>query len=720
MANSMRKLAAIMFTDIVGFTAFMGDDEKKAMDMLRKNREVQKPLIEKYNGSWLKEIGDGTLSSFPSALEALNCAIEIQRLLKKDPKHNLRIGIHVGDVIFEDGDVFGAGVNVASRIEPMAVPGGICITEPVYDAIRNHAEIKTIDLGSKKLKNVDHRINVYAVKGASLESPQAGAKPDKAPDQHVDEYLGRQKYHSLRRTFKQYYVPLGILAIIILSLIFYPRNDLNNVSIQGMGEIDSKSIAVLPFSAFSAEAEDLFFADGVHDDILTQLSKIKDLIVISRTSVVQYKNTTKTMKQIAQELNVKNILEGSVRRAGNQIRIVAQLINATTDEHIWSETYDRNYANIFSIQSDVAKKIATALKATLTSEEKAYIEEKPTENLDAYDFYLRGNDYFRRSNSEEELRIAIQMYTKAVELDPNFALAHAFLSRAYTNLFWFGGRSRKYLVDSKTAVDRALSLRSDLAEARIALGEYLNKGFQNYSDALENFTQALQTRPNNSDVFSAIAHVQKRQGQWDKALTNYVKAVKLDPRSPSKTIQAGLTYLYMREYEDAERLINRSIALAPDNRDSHTYAAWLQLLWKGDKKEALKVIGKAPASLTPERIISGGNVYFNNRGLWRFDLIKNSHKKTLDKLSGDFFGKDRISHMFAKAQIFDLNADFPRMTAFYDSLRILLEKKIQDQPNSFRLHLQLGISYARMGLMEQAKIAGLKAVELMPISLCHW
>jgi len=508
-------------------------------------------------------------------------------------------------------------------------------------------------------------------------------------------------------------IAAGIIVGIFFARLYSPITTNENIVID-------KSIAVLPFSAFSAEEEDLFFADGVHDDILTQLSKVKDLLVISRTSVVQYKNTTKTMGQIAEELNVKNILEGSVRRAGDKIRIVAQLINATTDEHLWSETYDRNYANIFAIQSDVAKKIAMALKATLTPEEKAYIEEQPTEDLEAYDFYLRGNDYLRRGNEEEELRIAIQMYTDAVTLDSSFALAYANLSRAHTNLFWFGGRSQKHLVESKKAVDKAMQLKPNLAEAHIALGEYMNKGFQNYPNALENFKQAQQTQPNNSDVYSAIAFVQKRQGKWDKALANYVKAMKLDPRSPPKTIETGITYLYMHEYKAAERFINRAIDLAPDNRDYHAFAAWLYLLWRGDKEKAVEVLEDASATISPEKVISGGNVYFFSRGLWRFNLIGDNYDEILDKLSVDFFRKDKITYLFSKAQVYGLKGDVDTEYAYYDTIRVILEKKIRDHPGAFKSHLQLGFAYANLFLMDQALVAGLKAVELMPISLCHW
>lgn len=293
MSSPTRKLAAIMFTDIVGYTAIMAKDEQKALQLLNKNRKILKSLIKQYNGEWLKEMGDGTLSCFQSAVDAVNCSLEIQSELINDTDLTLRIGIHIGDVVFTEGDVFGDGVNVASRIEPLATPGGVCVTEPVYDAIRNKPDIGTIPLGEKTLKNVNRPIKVYALTGEWITTPTIDIS--QIPDKVEKRDLSWIKW-------------IAVAAVVVISVIIF-----NKAVKEDVEPPVEKSIAVLPFTTFSENQEDLFFTDGVHDDILTQLSKIHDLKVISRTSVVQYKNTTKTMGEIAKELDVVNILEGSVR-----------------------------------------------------------------------------------------------------------------------------------------------------------------------------------------------------------------------------------------------------------------------------------------------------------------------------------------------------------------------------------------------------------------------
>ena len=382
----MRKLAAIMFTDIVGYTALMGRDEQKALQLLQKNRGLLKPIIEQFRGEWLKEMGDGTLSSFSSAVDAVNCALAIQQVLKDDPDLKLRIGIHIGDVVFEGGDVFGDGVNVASRLEPLAEPGGICVSERVYEDIRNKPGIVAASIGEKMLKGVESPVKVYTVTAM-------GAPPRKPTWPPIT--------NRSRWTKAAGMVVVAMVAVAVVILFPLRDRDTHKVAMPRLGE---KSIAVLPFANLSDSKEDQYFSDGMTDDIITHLTKIGDLKVISRTSVMLYKDSPKSLRVIAEELGVSNVLEGTVRRHGNRVRITSQLIDARTDAHLWAETYDRELTDIFAIQSGVAQQIAAALKAKLSTDERQRIEKRPTESTEAYHFYLGDST----SGTGEPRRISLE------------------------------------------------------------------------------------------------------------------------------------------------------------------------------------------------------------------------------------------------------------------------------------------------------------------------
>ncbi|UCH09125.1 MAG: hypothetical protein JSU61_07720, partial [Fidelibacterota bacterium] len=411
----MRKLAAIMFTDIVGFTTLMGEDESRALALVQKNRGYQKELIGQHNGEWLKEMGDGTLSSFGSAVEAVDCARAIQVGLRDDPDLTLRIGIHVGDVVYEEGDIFGDGVNVASRIEPLAEPGGICLSGRVYDDIRNKPDVEAVLLGEKQLKNVKHPIKVYALKSDGLPVPE-----------------------------------------VVLSAIA-EDNDL-------------QSIAVLPLVNLTGSGEDEWFADGMTEALITSLARISALKVISRTSVMPYKKSSKSLPQIAAELGVRTVLEGSVLKAGTRVRITAQLIEARTDRHLWADEYDRDLTDILALHSEVSQAIAREVNASLTPEEEAGLRETKPVHPEAYQLYLRG---LQKMNLWEErgLKIGVDYHRRVLEIDPGYAPAWAELANCYTKLCLFGYASpQESHPKAKEAALRALELDPKLGDGHAALG----------------------------------------------------------------------------------------------------------------------------------------------------------------------------------------------------------------------------------------------------------
>jgi len=553
-----------MFTDMAGYTSLMQKDEQKARELIERQRETVTPLVNEYGGKVLQYVGDGTFCSFESAIESVNCAIEIQKALIDQEEISLRIGIHVGDVVLKGEEVYGDGVNVASRLEPLADPGGICISGRVYDDIRNQRDLDAVFLGEKNLKNVDRPIKVYALKGESLSTPQTESIPE---SQTRTERINRRRLSIIGSV---------LVTILIGSLVLYFNTDKRSPA-SGV-----KMLVVLPFENLGP-AENEYFADGITEEITSRLASISGLGVISRTSAMQYKNHRKNAEQIGRELGVQYILEGTIRYQSvidskDRVRITPQLIRVSDDLHLWATTYDGFMEEIFELQTNIAEKVASALDITLLEPERRELNREHTKNLEAYDYYLRGNEQFYKGTDESYFIEAVKWYQKAVELDPNFSIAYARLSLAYTSRYWYGGANKEHQIPAEKAVMEALRLNPDLAEAHLAIGEFQNRIHQDYDEALEHFTIALKKQPNNADVYAAVALVQKRQGNWEESIKNYKRATMIDPLSPIKALEAGRTHLYMRNYSEAEKYIGRAKTLNPNSSDIYAHEALLYLL----------------------------------------------------------------------------------------------------------------------------------------------
>jgi len=483
--------------------------------------------------------------------------------------------------------------------------------------------------------------------------------------------------------------------------------------------LGGKSIAVLPFINMSADPEQEYFCDGITDDILTHLSKIGDLKVIGRTSVMQYKNTTKRLRDIGRELGVATLLEGSVRRADSRVRITSQLVDAKTEEHLWAETYDRDLTDIFAIQSDVAQKIAAALKATLTPEEEQRIEDRPTDNLEAYEYYLRGNaltKYSYLGGGSQSRLDAIEMYTKAVELDPTFTLAYVALSiwHAHT-YYYYTDHTPERLAMAKSALDRAMALDPDQPAVHQAYGLYYYWGFRDYETALEHFNLALQNQPNNSDIIFCIGYVQLPMGKWETAAANLSKAAELDPRSYLSSAYAYLTYLNMRNWAEAERFADRCIFIAPENDGSYPPKAEVYLLSKGDIEKARGVYQEALETVGPG-ILAGVRSYI--------EILARNYQKALDIIEDEGFGYGYtlFGRYVTKAIIYSYMGRPEQAAAYFDSARVHYEELIKNNLDDYLVpqyttpHGNLGIAYAGLGRREEAIREGKRAVEIRPLS----
>ena len=541
--SQSRQLAAIMFTDIAGYTALMGEDEQKAFELLRKNRQLQKPIIEKFNGTWIKELGDGVLASFHTATDAVICAIEIQRSCNNSNDLKLRIGIHIGDVVFEDRDVFGDGVNIASRLQALAPIGGIWISESVYQNVSNKKAIGTKFIKEQVLKNVKEPMKVYEV-------------------------IAAQKKEVAGFTFEEHSIK----------------------------KISEKSIAVLPFINMSNDHEQEYFSDGMAEEILNSLSHLKDLKVAGRTSSFQFKGKNIDLREVGEKLGVVTVLEGSIRKQGNRLRITAQLINVEDGFHLWSEKYDRNMDDIFAIQDEIALAITENLKVILLESEKAIVTKSHTQNTEAYEFYLRGRFYLNK----RFLLQSLEQFKKAVEIDPDFAKAHAGMADAYVILGFYNFLPAKEVMPkAREAADAAICLDDTLCEPYCSLGLY----YESY------------------------------ECKWKEAKSYFLRSIQLNPRYVQAHVWFGHYYLCWveGEFEEGERHLNIAIELEPYNAMS--YINKYAILLTAGKLEEAFLTAKQGYELDPDSMI--GNRIMGFAHLYRKQYAEaTGYLEFASKLSG--------------------------------------------------------------------------------------
>jgi eukaryotic-like serine/threonine-protein kinase len=476
----------------------------------------------------------------------------------------------------------------------------------------------------------------------------------------------------------------------------------------------AKMLAILPFKNLGA-ADDQYFADGLTEEITSRLAAVNGLGVISRTSADQYRTTSKTLKEIGRELGAGYVLEGSVRweKSGkaSRVRVTPQLIRVSDDRHLWADRYDAELADVFQVQGDIAEQVTSQLNVALGASERGALARQPTENAEAYQYYLKGNEFSGRGYSEEDFTKALRMYEEAVRLDPGFALALARVSRAHESLYWFGyDRSPGRLTKSKAAVDSALRLAPDLSEAHQALGWYLYHGRLDYTGALEQFGIARATEPNNSDLLGGIGAVQRRQGKWSQAIASLDRSAELDPRGAPAQMEAGITRLLVRDFNEAERRFDHTILLAPDLPEAYALKAKVllardnlpgakQILLKGAERTGVGSLVRARTF--DELYLIGGD---------------NSLRADLDRVSRDAFGSDTLGFLSFRAGLFRSRGQPGQERVYLDSLAADLEDVVRARPEDYAPHQMLGITYARLGRKAEAIREGTRAVELLPRS----
>jgi adenylate cyclase len=562
-----RKLAAILSADVKGYSRLMGEDEVATIRTLTAYREVMTQLIEQHRGRVVDSPGDNMLAEFTSVLDAVQAAVTVQKQLQElnstlpdSRKMEFRIGINVGDVIVEGDRIYGDGVNIAARLESLAEPGGVCISGAVYDQVENKLldfALKYESLGEQAVKNIAKPVTAYRI------------CLNQKPTDH-----GNEVASPLRTTLSK---PSSALTL-----------------------PDKPSIAVLPFANLSGDVEQEYFSDGITEDLITDLSKLSGLFVISRNSVFLYKGKAAKPDQIGQDLGVRYMLEGSVRKAANCVRITAQLVDVTTGYQLWADRYDRELQDIFAVQDEVTRKIVSALEVKLTTSERKRLGRPSTSNLDAYEYFLRGlESYYSRRTQETNLQ-ARGFFAQAITLDPQFAAAHAWLGRTHV-VEWLCQWTDDWqtLERAETSAQQAIALEAAQPTAHATLA-YVYIAKRQYEQAIVAAEKAVDLDPNDPDACLTLSEVLCYGGErLPEALGLVQKAMRLNPHYPVSYLSAlALAYYFLGRQEEAVMTLQRALVRDPDHEVAHFFLA---ILYREEGKiEAARAELQACAELTPQ------------------------------------------------------------------------------------------------------------------------
>ena len=506
-----------------------------------------------------------------------------------------------------------------------------------------------------------------------------------------------------------------LVAVVAAGLLIFQFTRKANVNTKVNVAVDSKSVAVLPFENLSSDKENAFFAQGIQDEIITTLSKIGGLRVISRTSTANYKSAPENLPKIARELRVANVLEGSVQKSGDRVHINVQLIQADTDAHLWAQSYDRQLIDIFAVEAEVAKRIADALSATLSPQEKARVETKPTENSDAYVLYLRGREYQTRpDNFLQDFRSAARYFEQAIALDPNFALAHARLSAVTSQIYhWFEPTEATKQKAHAEALE-SLRLQPNLGEGHAALGLYLYYEEADYEGALREFRLAAETLPNDGDVGLYIAAVLRRQGRLTEAIAAYKRAEAIDPRNQVTLYDASQTYFGLRDWSNALRGLDRVLQLAPDSVNVKIQRGYTEFFAKGSTAPIKVALESIPANVDPDGVVTFArwDVSLMDRDPAAAErALASCRLETITSQPGAPLPKS-----YLQGCIDLVRNDTARAQIDFEAARPALEKTVANSPQDPTRHAQLGLLYAFMGRKEDALREGQRAVELKPLT----
>src|SRR5436190_21495965 len=597
------EIGHVLFMDVVGYTKLLLDEQRELLECLTEIvRNTEQVRAAEATDKLIRlPAGDGMALVFFNSPEApVQCALEIAEKLKQYPQLKLRMGIHSGPVnqvrdVNDRANVAGAGINIAQRVMDCGDAGHILVSKRVAEDLAHSRQWRTYlhDLGECAVK---HGVPIFIV---NLYTDEIGnAQLPGKIKQWQSEQAAQAADGSSVTPRKYVLIAAAALVIAVASFgvwLYFKQGAVTALVLE-------KTIAVLPFQNFSPDKDNAFFADGVQDDVLTSLAKIKDIRVISRSSVMKFRDVAEqNLGQIGKALGVANVLEGSVRREGNRVVVNVQLVDAQSARQIWANRYDRTLADSLGLQGELASEIADALRATLSTDEQARVTTKPTQNPDAYVFYLRANQISRNPDTLlEDYKTGEQLYMQAIALDPNFALAHARLASVCAEIFHFYEPTEDWKSKARTEAQIALRLQPNLAEAHLALGQCIYWMDQDYERALEQFDIASRLSPSNGDIGRLIAAIKRRQGKWEQSLKEYERVARLDPQNPNTVRELIFTNTAMRRWPEAARWVEQLRAMAPASIVAKIQSGYVDFWWKGDTALLKSFLNQVPSGVDPD------------------------------------------------------------------------------------------------------------------------
>ena len=699
------EIGHVLFIDIVGYSALLINEQSDLLaelnDVVRGTEHFRSAEAE---GKLVRlPTGDGMALVFHnSPEEPVRCALEISQALKEHPKLRVRMGIHSGPVnevadVNERANVAGAGINIAQRVMDCGDAGHILISKHVAEDLQHYPEFRPYlhDIGECAVKHGE------TISIVNLYTPELGnPSPPRLKGAET-------QMRSRRRRNTLLLGAAGLVALIVAGFFLLPRASARKID---------KSIAVLPFQNLSDEKENAYFADGMQDDILTNLSKIGDLKVISRTSVNSYQGDGgHNAREIGKALGVASLLEGSVRRVGNRVRVNVQLIDTSNDEHIWAEDYDRDLTDVFAIQTDLAQKIASALQAKLSPSEKAQLNRQPTQNPDAYLLFLQAQDSASKMDMFRDTSLKAEpLFEQAIKLDPNFALAYAGLSKLESWLYHTSDPIPARRDKARLNADEALRLRPDLPEGHLALGFSYYYGDRDYNRALAEFEIAKRGLPNQSEAYLAIGAIQRRQGKWTESNANFEKAATLDPKNTDILINLAFSYMAQRNYEAAEKVLDRAIVAEPQLSEACAIKGLMAVDWKGDPSLAEKEFSMIPSQDDPGGLITWGRAWIlmlKRKFPEALQVVQQYRGETLT--IGQACPRPKA---LLEGQLYLYEGDKEKAHIAFEHARPVAEQLVREAPQEPTRHGQLGLILAVLGEKEEAIKEGKRAVELLPES----
>jgi TolB-like protein/class 3 adenylate cyclase/Tfp pilus assembly protein PilF len=729
------EIAHLLLIDVVGYSKLLVNEQ---IEMLRELNQIVDGT-EAFRAAEARHklnrmpTGHGmALLFFRSPEEPVRCALEISRTLQDHPQISLRMGIHSGPVNrvpdADDKTTFaGSGINVAQQVVECGDARHILLSAHIAEDLSQYRQWQPYlhDLGECEVKR-DLRLHLFNLYKDNLGNPQVPEKLKKA---------------SVVRPITSSHLPrapliatllVSTVALVTGSLIFFHRTSQppitstppETIANSRVPAVPQKSIAVLPFENLSDNKENAYFADGVQDEILTNLAKIADLKIISRTSVRQYKSgIARNLPEISRQLGIAHVVEGSVQRSGNRVRVNARLVDARGDRQLWGQSYDRDLADIFAIQSEIAKSIANQLQAKLSVGEQAAIEELPTRDLVAHDLYVHASSLIDEAlyyglNTEQNLFQAVELLNQATARDPGFLLAYCKLAEAHDGIYWETiDRTPSRLDLAKSAINSAFQLKPDSGEAHLALAVHFYNGYLDYDRARDELAIAVRTMPNNARIFEWRGYIDRRQGRWNDSARDFERAIELDPQNRDLLFQTAFTYICLRDYKRAREISDRGVELEPTNNYMRLLPGWIDFHEQADTERwhvtLEKILAEDPASA---RDLTRGRFFV---GLYRRDPSAADRALAAlgeGTLRGRSIGAIELSRSYAHGLAARMKGDIADARAAFSEARQQQEKIVRADPHDGSQLCFLALIDAALDRKEKALREGRRAVELLPVT----